>query len=274
MLPINISIGIEHPIPIGIPLPAGGVYKFIQHDDTAKDDKGQRIMAPEVYPLQIINYSALTDDWQWYNFRAGLVHPFTGFKTWDENQLTKNELDTLKGKWYSLMKGTEAFTNNVGVDEYHDYINENGKSGLPGQGPITCCGNIVRVIGSPRRIGEHYFTPIETLNGSMPPPPISVVNRLTRPDLIFCATNVPGVRVSGVKYPLIVASGINKGRIKVDPFPQLQDWGRDTLLPLRSNGNKVNRVYMRSGIYYAENYILTSRLVSFAESVVPIHYVH
>lgn len=269
---INIRISIQG-IGTGIVLPSGGSYKFIQHDDLAKDEKGQRIRAPEVYPLYLVEYTKLTEAWQWFWFRVGLVHPYTGYQHWDETRLTIPELDRLKQEWKSLTHAAKAFTNNFGTDNCHDYINGNDLPGLPEQGAITCCGNIVRVIGEP----THKGTPIETLDGTKPPPPIEKVNRITRPDLIFCATNVPGVKISGIEYPLIVDSGVNKGRVKVDPFPNLADihtsLSDDSCVPLRTNGNKSDRTYTRDGVYYAVNYIKTSRLVPIEGNHVPIPYV-
>jgi len=274
-LPISIVVRPPAPPPIGIPLPAGGIYKFIQHDDLAKDIKGQRIRAPEVWPLYWVEYTDLTEAWQWYWFRVGLVHPYTGYKHWDETLLESWERDRLCSEWGSLTHGAKAFTNNYGTELYKDYINqENLNKALPRQGAITCCGNIHRIIGGSTLKG----TPIETLDGRYPPPPIEKVNRLTRPDLIFCAVNIPGLKVSGVEYPLIVSNGINQGRVKADPFPNI--WGIptsksvDTLIPLRTNGNKSDYTYERDGVHYARNYITTSRLVSFSESVVPTPYVY
>jgi hypothetical protein len=274
-IPISIILGSPRPDPIGIPLPSTGNYKFIQHDDLANDDKGQRIRAPEVWPLYWVEYTDLTCEWQWFWFRAGLVHPYTGYKHWDETLLESWELERLMSEWGSLTHGAKAFTNNLGTDVFKDCINQkNLNKGLPKQGAITCCGNFVRVMGNSTSKG----TPIETLDGSFPPPPIEKINRLTRPDLLFCATNVPGIKVAGVEYPLIVTSGDNYGRIKVDPFPNIWEIpnskSMDTLVPLRTNGNKSDLRYERDGVRYARNYIRTSRLVNIQGKVVPTPYVH
>src|SRR3990167_6819824 len=242
-------------LPGGIPLPAGEFARVL-HDDEAMDDKGQRIRAPEVWPLYEVSYTPLTEAWQWFWFRQ-LIHSYTGFRHWDETLLTQAELDTLKGKWRSLTKGTEAFTNNHGTETYRDYIsNRNLGAGLPSQGAITCCGNVVKIVGGATAKG----TPIWTLDGTKPPPPIERVNRLTTPWLIFCAVNIPGYVENRVEYPLYVTvNGVR--RVKADPFPQLETFGRDTLVQLRSNGNKTGITYQRDGINYAVNFIKSSRLV-------------
>lgn len=245
-----------------------GIHKFINHDDIANDFKGQRIRAPEVWPLYWVEYTDLTHDWQWYWFRVGLVHPYTGYEHWDEMRLELWQRVMLFSEWSSLTHGAKAFTNNTGTDIYKDYINvKNMSKSLPKQGAITCCGNIVRVIGNPTFRG----TPIETLDGTKPPPPIEKVNRLTRPDLIFCAVNIPGIKIGGVEYPIMVGD-----RVVADPFPNVTDLplhkSIDTLVPLRTNGNKSDLRYTRDGVNYARNYITTSRLVP-TSGVVPHPYV-
>lgn len=227
-------------IPEPAPLP---VYHRVLHDQEAKDGKW-RVGYPEVWPLHLSRYCDLTEAWQRYWF-ALLIHSYTRFTHWDETRLTKAEMTMLKGKWASLTKSTEAFTNFQGTNKYEDYIrNVNMGTGLPGQEPIICCGNVARALGEPVRLSGVLKTPIETLDGSKPPPPIERVNRLTTPWLIFCATNAsPGY--------------LPDGRQRVDPFPQLAP--RDTLVPLRTHGADADR-YARDGVNCAVNYITTSRL--------------
>lgn len=254
-----------------------GNFAFLQHDDLADDWKGQRIRAPEVWPFYWVEYTELTEEWQWYWFRVGLVHPYTGYRHWNEKLLADWEFKLLQSEWSSLTHGAKAFTNNFGTEKYRDYINdENQGMDNPMQGAITCCGNLFRVIGD--RIARG--TPIETLDGRYPPPPIEKVNRLTRPDLIFCAVNIPGKKVAGVEVPLIVESGPNKGRIKADPFPNLWDHpsskSKDTLVPLRTNGAKSDYTYERDGVHYARNYISRAsikRLFPWNLRIVPDPYV-
>lgn len=243
-----------------------GKFAFINHDDLANDDK-LRIGMPEVMPLYWVEYYELTSAWQWFWFRQ-LVHSFTNYKHWDENKLTAGELSFLKLEWKSLTHGAKAFTNNAGTDVFRDYIrNVNLGEDNPKQGAITTCGNVVKIIGNPTNKG----TPIETLDGSKSPPPIEKVNRLTAPWLIFCATNVAANKEDGYGNwkPIIV---INNGipRHKVDPFPNLAP--KDTLVPLVSNGNKVDLKYTINGVNLCRNYIRTSRLISVSGEV-PTPYV-
>ena len=107
------------------------------------------------------------------------------------------------------------------------------------------------------RLAGVMKTPIETLDGSKPPPSIEKVNRLTTPALIFCATNVS---------PVVLPDG----RYRVDPFPQLAP--RDTLVCLRTHG-KETKTYMRDGVNYAVNYIISSRLKMVSGIGLPSPYV-
>lgn len=258
-------------------LPAGASYVFLQHDDLADDWKGQRIRAPEVWPLYWVEYTELDSAWQWYWFRVGLVHPYTGFLHWDETRLADWEVELLKREWRSLTHQAKAFTNNFGTDNCADYVSRSNLSKQnPLQGAITCCGNVFRVAGDNTARG----TPIETLDGRFSPPPIEKVNRLTRPDLIFCAVNIPGYTIGGQEFPRLVDSGLNYGRVKADPFPNLWDHSSsksdDTLVPLRTNGAKSDKTYIRDGVHYAVNYISrasSKRLFPWNERVVPTPYV-
>lgn len=227
----------------------------IKHDQEAKDGL-QRIGLPEVYPLHLSRYCDLTEKWQWFWFRQ-LIHSYTGFVHWDETKLTKTELDMLKGKWASLTADGRAFTNFKGTKTCEDFIrNVNVGAGLPGQEPLICCGNIVKVLGDSVQLAGVMKTPIETLDGSKPPPPIERINRLTAPHLIFCATNVS---------PIILPDG----RYRIDRFPQFDP--RDTLVALRTNGKDADELkarnvvsvagtYTKDGVSYAVNYIKTHRL--------------
>lgn len=277
-------------VPSRILLPDGGKYKRILHDQESDDGK-DRIGVPEVWPLYISSYTDLTEAWQWFWFRVGLVHPYTGFAHWDETKLTREEQDMLKREWRSLTHGAKAFTNNAGTELYRDYISRrNLTASLPKQGDITTCGNIVRVIGDTTRWG----VPVETLDGSKPPPPIELVNRLTRPDLIFAATNVAADKSLGAgkwRPVYFFRDGIRYER--VDPFPNLQDYGKDTLVPLRSNGKKAEELRKKgvvsiAGTYsriehdsngrehiinYAVNYIDAHRVVEIHDNYVPVPYV-
>lgn len=247
-----------------IPLPSGR-FKLIEHDFQANDDKN-RVGFPEVYPLVLSRYCDLTESWQWFWFRQ-LVHSFTNFQHWDERELQREDFELLKRKWKSITKGTEAFTNFRGVEKL-DYINDIDLGGNPGQEPLHCCGNIVKVLGNDVRISGRTVTPIETLDGSKPPPLISKINRLTAPHIIFCATNVSKNLLSNGVY-------------EIDPFPHLEP--RDTLVPVRTHGGEAvdlkNRnivspagAYVRDGVNYAVNYILSDRLMDFSGSTVPRPY--
>lgn len=248
---------------VGIPLPPGNIM-LVDHDHEAKDGQ-QRVGYPEGWPLHLSQYSDLTEAWQWFWFRQ-LIHSFTGFAHWDETRFSRAELNMLKGKWESLTKTKEAFTNFKGTDLYADYINQNGLDGLPGQAALTCCGNIVKVLGGPYRLGGKTLMKIETLDGNRPPPPIEKINRLRAPHVIFCATNVAAWRNErNIPFPFI----LDDGTYRVDPFPQLDP--RDTLVPLRTNG-KETVTYQRDGVWYAENYILASRLKPVTGMVVPSPY--
>lgn len=273
---IIVSVKPNTPPQIGLPLPSTGTYKFIEHDDIAQDDDGQRIRAPEVKPLYWVEYSPLTLEWQEFWFLTGLVHPYSGFQHMDINRLERWELDRLKAEWRSLTHGAKAFTNNHGTEEYRDYISErNLTKDLPSQGAITCAGNILKIMGS--RVSKGY--PVLTLNGMKPPPDPNLVNRITHPELFFCATNVPGYTSGGKEFPIIVESGKNAGRIKVDPFPNLDDIPTsksvDTIVPLRSNGNKVAETFTENGIHFAINYanFTEKRIVNFEGRIVPTPYV-
>lgn len=226
----------------GIPLPAGTMHQVL-HDHEANDGK-QRYGMPEVWPLYLARYCDLTEEWQRFWFKQ-LIHSYTGFTHWDEKKLTKAELDWLKGKWAGITKSSEAFTNFKGTDQCHDFIRGmNTSAELPGQEPLTCCGNIVKVMGGPVRMGGKTLIKIETLDGNKPPPAIEKINRLTAPHVIFCATNV-----SRIIFP--------DGKRRIDPFPQLAP--HDVLVPLRTNGKEAE-TYVRDGVNYATNYILASRL--------------
>lgn len=251
------------PPPAGIPLPPGNIMR-VKHDHEAKDGQ-QRVGYPEVWPLYLSQYCDLTEAWQWFWFRQ-LVHSYTGFAHWDETRLSRAELNMLKGKWESLTKTKEAFTNFKGTDINADYINDNGLDGMAGQEPIICCGNIVKVLGGPYRLGGKTLMKVETLDGNRPPPPIEKINRLIAPHVIFCATNVAAWKDErGIRYPFI----LDDGTYRVDPFPQLDP--RDTLVPLRSSGREAV-TYQRDGVWYAENYITASRLAPVIGAVVPSAY--
>jgi len=274
----------------GILLPAGGNYRAVIHDQFSDDGK-DRIGMPEVWPLWLSSYSELTEAWQWYWFRVGLVHPFTGYETWDETELLSTDLDRLKAEWRSLTHSAKALTNNAGTDTARDYISHRNLSSgdLPKQGDITFCGNVVRILGDSTGRG----TPIETLDGSYPPPSIEVVNRLTRPDLLFAATNVAADKSLGAgkwKPIYFLRGGIRYER--VDPFPNVSDVpghkSVDTLASLRTNGRKASSVLGNSAQYsreysmlngtkvtvrFAKNYIDTHRLATIDGNFVPTPYV-
>ena len=260
----------------GIYLPPG-TFRQIEHDQEAKDGL-QRIGMPEVYPLHLSQYCELTEAWQWFWFRQ-LIHSYTGYQHWDETRLSATELSALKAKWRSLTKKSEAFTNFKGTDIFKDYITPNNLAGLPGQEPLDCCGNIVKVLSVGVRLAGEMKTPIETLDGSKPPPPISKINRLTAPHLIFCATNVAADKSDPKNWKTFT---LPDGRDRVDPFPHLGS--RDTLVCLRTNDKEANDLkakgtvlvagtYTRDGVNYAVNYILSSRLKVFSGTRVPRAYV-
>src|SRR3990172_4518270 len=57
-----------------------------------------------------------------------------------------------KSRYCDLTKATEAFTNKKGTETFEDYIRGvNMGTGLPGQEPLICCGNMVKVLGEPER---------------------------------------------------------------------------------------------------------------------------
>lgn len=241
-------------VPVGSLPP--GQYARVLHDQEAADGL-QRIGMPEVFPLHLARYCDLSEVWQRYWF-ALLIHSYTHWTHSDVSRLTRTELDMLKSRWRSLTKSSEAFTNFKGTNEYRDYITPNNLPGLPGQEPLVCCGNIVKVLGAPVRLAGEWKTPIETLRGDVPPPPTEKVNRVTTPWLIFLATNVAADKSLGVgKWKPIVLSD---GRYRVDPFPQLPD----VPVPLRTNGREAE-TYTRDGVQYAKNFIKTSRLVPVTE---------
>jgi hypothetical protein len=271
---VNGVLEIESVGPGGILLPPGGGYKLVIHDQFSPDGK-DRIGMPEVWPLYISSYSDLTSAWQWYWFRVGLVHPFTGYETWDERKLSAADFRRLKAEWSSLTHGAKAFTNNHGTEQYTNYITgERNEGGTPKQGDIITCGNIVKVLGPKERKG----TPIETLDGMMPPPHPEIVNRLTRPDLLFAATNVAANKEDGYgdwKPVYFWKNGIRYER--VDPFPNM--WGVpgarsiDTIIPLRSNGQKAAKLFGRSA-RYSKEYTLsngTNVMVHFAKNYIDSH---
>ena len=233
-----------------VSLPPGKFARILQ-DDEAKDGL-QRIGMPAVFPLHLARYCSLTESWQRYWF-ALLIHAYTGWTHYDPARLTRTELEQLRGKWRSLTKSSEAFTNFKGTNEYRDYITPNNLPGLPGQEPLTCCGNVVKVLGEPVRLAGEWKTPIETLRGDVPPPPIEKINYLTAPHLIFLATNVAADKSAGAgRWKPIV---LPDGRYRVDPFPQLPN----VPVPLRTHGREAE-TYQRDGMSCAVNYIKTSRL--------------
>ena len=241
----------------GITLPSGN-YARILHDDEANDGK-VRIGMPEVIPLYIVEYTDLTEARQWFWFRQ-LVHSYTGWQSWNENNLSLTELEALKREWRSLTHQGKAFTNNLGTDNSKDYVSRKNLSlsQLPKQGAIYCAGNIVRVLGEATSRG----IPIETLDGTKPPPPINLVNRLLTPWVVFCATNVAAEKSGGYGNwkPIFTPSG----RYRVDPFPNLTDIptskGVDVPVPIFSNGNKTGERYQRDGVNYCVNWIPARRL--------------
>ena len=242
-----------------------GKYARILHDDEAGDQK-VRIGMPEVNPLYIVEYTNLTQARQLFWFRQ-LIHGFTNYEHWDENRLTSFDLISLKREWKSLTHARKAFTNNFGTDNCKDYINGNTSSScIPKQGAIFTAGNLVKVLG----VATHKGVPIETLDGSKTPPPIEKINRLLTPWLVFCATNVAALKkdpVTGDRWspdewqPIILSNG----RHRVDPFPNITDIpthkGRDTLVPIFSNGNKTGETYSENGVNYAVNWIPEHRLI-------------
>jgi hypothetical protein len=258
------------PVPVGIPLPDGN-FKQIEHDYQAKDGL-QRIGMPEVLSLSLNQYCDLNYAWQWFWFRQ-MVHAFTGYRHWNEKELTSTQLSILKGKWRSLTKKSEAFTNFRGTDNCKDYVTPNSLTEMAGTEPLACGGNIVKVIGNSVRIAGKTVVPIETLDGNMPPPDIAKVNRLTRPDLIPCATNAAANKSNPKEWKPIVLSD---GTYRVDNFPQisptpfiLRTNGKDAQRLLRDTPTRPAGTYTRDGIYYAINYIQESRLMDIQGTVVP-----
>lgn len=261
-IPVQIIVGKAQTL-AGIPLPPGNIQQ-IKQDYEAKDGL-QRVGYPGVYPLYLSQYCDLTEDWQWFWFRQ-LIHSFTGFAHWDEDRLSRAVLDMLKGKWKSLTKATEAFTNFRGTNNNRDHINNNGLDGVAGQEPLDCCGNIIKVLSGPYRLGGKTLMKVETLDGNRPPPPIEKINRLTAPHVIKCATNVAAWKdARNNRFPFVLPDG----SYRVDPFPQLAP--RDTLFSLRTNGKEAV-TYQRDGVWYAENYITASRLKPVTGAVVPSPY--
>lgn len=254
--------------PVGIPLPTGN-FSFVSHDQPANDGL-QRIGYPEVWPLVKSQYCDLDEAWQWFWFRQ-LIHSRTGYLHWNEYNLTAVQMDALKTAWRGITKASEAFTNFKGTNDHEDFISgRNEGMGLPGQEPIICCGNIVKVLGGPYRMGGQSVMKIETLDGNRPPPSITKVNRLKTPHLVFCATNVAadkgGFRDSSKWKPIILPDG----SYQVDPFHHLG--GKDVPVVLRTNG-KETETYERDGVWYAVNYITASRLKPVKGLVVPSPYV-
>lgn len=256
--------------PAGIPLPAGNFARVL-HDDEATDGR-QRIGMPETQPLYYVDFSPMTEQWQWFWFRQ-MIYLFTNFVHWDEKRLPKAELDRLKAEWRSLTHGKKAFNNNHGTNEAQadgsdggiDYISGRHNAGRQAkQASLITCGNVVRVLGSRTAKG----VPIETLDGLKPPPPIEKVNRLTTPWLIFAATNVPADKSDPKNWkPIYTASG----RIRVDPFPNLAP--KDTPVPLLSNSNKTGGRYTRDGISLVVNWIKSDRLTPITDGFLPSPYV-
>ena len=242
----------------GIPLPAGE-FAQVLHDDEAMDDK-QRLGMPEVYPLALSQPCIMTEAWQRYQYRL-LMQGYRG--TWDETKLTAAEVVTVKTAFKKVYKQSIAFCNFAGFDNAANYIaGTNLNLAPPKQEPLTCCGNVVKVLGPSERRAGVWVTPIETLRGDVPPPDIARINRLTHPWLVFAATNVAAFKPS--PNPDTWQHIIVEGRWKVDPFPQLG--GRDVLVPLRTNGREAD-TYQRDGVWYAANYIRSSRLVPVTGSV-------
>lgn len=236
-------------------LPPGN-YARILHDDEVDDGK-VRIGMPEVIPLYIVEYTDLTEARQWFWFRQ-LIHGLTGYEHWDERRLSPGMLSDLKREWASLTHERKAFTNNLGTDNCTDYINKEKRDCIPKQGAIYTAGNIVKILGPATSRG----VPIETLDGTKPPPPIEKVNRLKTPWLIFCATNVAADKTLGYgNWKPIINS---EGRHVVNPFPNITDIpghrSRDTLVPIFSNGRKTGDTYSVDGVNYAVNWIPERRL--------------
>jgi hypothetical protein len=269
----------KSPTDQGIPLPSGDLMQ-VMHDYRA-DDGLIRIGMPSVLSMYLNQYTQLTEAWQWFWFRH-LLHAYTDYAHWDSARLSPAELDMLKARWRSLTKHSEAFTNFKGTDLFHDYISPNKLPGLPGQEPLTCTGNIHKVLGDKIRFAGEMYTPIETLDGTQPPPSITLINRLTRPDLIPCATNVAADKSNRTAWTVV---SLADGTWRVDPFPQLSP--KPTPFVLRTNGKEADDLkarlrdkdipapagtYIRDGIHYAVNYIRSNRLQSFAGTVVPNPY--
>lgn len=269
----------------GIPVPPG-TFSYILHDYEANDGL-VRIGMPEVLSMYLNKYTELTSDWQWFWFKQ-MVHAYTGYAHWDLAELSKTELVSLKAKWRSLTKKSEAFTNFKGTDIFRDYVSPNNLSGLPGQEPLVCCGNIVKILGPSVRLTGAPFIPVETLDGTKPPPDISKVNRLTRPDLIPLATNVAAIKpLDSEGRPVRDSSKwrldfLSDGTWRVNPFPQLAP--RYTPFPLRTNGREAEAqeslfrsngisapagTYSKDGINYAVNYIRANRLEPLTAQTVP-----
>jgi|SRR5688572_21060541 len=230
-------------------------YIRVKHDFEAKDDRW-RIGMPAVFPLYFSKYCDLTKEWQEFWF-AQLIYEYTGRVHWDKSILSKVELEMLKGKWRSLTKSSEAFTNFRGTNNNKDYITPNYIIGMAGQEPLICTGAVVKVLGPEKRLSGEYKTPIETLDGNRPPPDVSKVNRLKTPHLIFAATNNPADKTDPKNWKRIQ---LPDGRYRVDPFPHLATFKKDTPVPLRTNG-KETETYSRDGVHYAINFIRTSRLI-------------
>lgn len=274
--------------PGGILLPSGNI-KVVIHDQFSSDDKN-RLGQPEVWPLYLSSYTDLTKDWQWFWFRTGLVHPFTGYETWDETKLTWNDLMRLKSEWASLTHQAKAFTNNFGTDNGKDYINnKNMNLQTPKQGDILACGNIVLATGSATNQG----TPIETFDGTYGPPPIELFNRLLHPELFFSATNVAADKSLGANKWRPIYFWKEGIRYEcVDPFPNVwgvpNSKGIDTIVPLRSNGRKARTLWggsaqysreytLQNGskvvVHFSRNYIDSHRLDDVEGIYVPSPYV-
>jgi hypothetical protein len=258
----------------GAKLPTGTFMQVI-HDQYATDGL-LRIGMPSVLSMYLNKYTELNSAWQWFWFRQ-MIHSFTNYAHWDENKLTPTELNLLKAEWRSLTKHSEAFTNFKGTDIFHDYITPNQISGTPGQEPLVCTGNIYKILGIRARLAGDWWIPVETLDGTKAPPPIEKINRLTRPDLIFCATNSPADKSDPKNWKPII---LPDGRFRVDPFPQLAP--KDTPVPLRTNGNEANSMkdiaevfgtYNKDGVDYAVNYIRENRLKFFDGTKVPTPYI-
>lgn len=267
----------------GLPLP-DGVFRKVAHDFEANDGL-IRVGMPSVLSMYLNKYSELTEAWQWFWFRQ-MVHAYTRYVHWDEKKLSSTELGILKAKWRSLTKTSEAFTNFKGTDRYKDYVTPNKlTTGNPGQEPLACTGNVVKILTDQeiRFAGQNWIA-VETLDGSLPPPPIDLVNHLTRPDLVPCATNVPANKPSNNSDTWTLMY-LADGTWKIDPFPQLAPG--NTPFPLRTNGKEANNLkvllrdkgnnypagtYEKGGIKLAVNYIRSVRLKLLQGGVVPSPY--